>query len=192
MPPDDIALVMEAYRLSKSAHKGQMRESGERYFEHPKEVALILIENGVTDRDIIITALIHDCSEDVFIFGSVQQAPTNIARQFGTRVAGFVDKLTKRPCEPTKRKIRDIAYHENIQNAELEVRLVKIADRTHNIKNLNACAQEKQERYRAETKKYFVPLAESVLATCPKIADALLLECERQGIIPIRDYFAIS
>lgn len=69
--------IMFAYTLAKAALKTQQRESGERSFEHAREVALILLSElkkvngvGITDPDIIEAALLHDTLEDTSIFGS--------------------------------------------------------------------------------------------------------------------------
>ena len=75
MSPDNLKLVMKAYRMSKYGHRGQKRDSGERYFEHPKTVALIIAgEFKIYDHEVISAALLHDDVEDSFIFGNNEEA----------------------------------------------------------------------------------------------------------------------
>ena len=177
MPPEDIDLVMEAYRMSKYAHKGQERDSGERYFEHPKEAALILIEFGVYDRDIIIAELNHDTVEDSFIYGNFEEAMTNFAKRFGVRAAKILRKVTKPPCEPEKKAIYNVIFLENLQTAHVEDKLAKLADRLHNMRNLASCTIEKQKRQLAETETYYLPLAKDVSPFFPQFQEELRKEC---------------
>ena len=180
MPPSDIELVMDAYRDSKILHgyKNQTRESGERYFEHPKAVALILMGLGICDRDMIIAALSHDVAEDCLVFGDTEKAIANIKKKFGERPASFVSDLTKRSCEPERKDVRDIAYHANLWRATVEVRIIKLADRLHNLRSLAACSAEKQQRYLAETETYFIPLAKDVAHLFPQFLKELRNECD--------------
>jgi len=68
---EDMRLIEYAYDLSKEAHRTHVRDSGERYFEHPREGALIIIDElKLYDRDLIIAFLLHDTGEDSPIFGN--------------------------------------------------------------------------------------------------------------------------
>ena len=67
MAPHLFELVMDAYRLSKYGHRGQKRDDGTRYFEHPRRVAKILLLWGIYDHEMLIAALLHDIKEDSHI-----------------------------------------------------------------------------------------------------------------------------
>ena len=91
--PEDFKNLEAAYQLAKygHGHHGQRRDSGERYFEHLRETALILVDElEVTDPDLVISALLHDILEDTFIL-DVQM----IGKIFGPRVELTVKTVTK-------------------------------------------------------------------------------------------------
>src|SRR5690349_9219191 len=93
--PSQVRLIMLGYRLSKHGHRGQMRDGGGRYFDHPREVSLILLRQGVYDHEVIITALLHDVMEDSFIL-----TWEDLEFIFGSRVCGLVKLVTKEPGLP--------------------------------------------------------------------------------------------
>lgn len=149
LPPETIQLVMFAYRLSKYGHMGQKRDSGLRYFEHPKRVALILMDElGIYNSDDIMAALLHDIEEDSFILEE-----QDIVRNFGEKVLEIVKILTRE--EPEERK----AYIRKIRKAEKTARIIKLSDRLDNLRELTWCTYEKQQRIVQETMLYFLPLA---------------------------------
>jgi hypothetical protein len=105
---EDRETIMHAYDLSKIAHRNIYRDSGERYFEHPRQVALILMDEcKISNPAIISTALLHDAMEDTILFGSYQRLPytewVKIARfrigntfgKYGEQVADMIIALTK-------------------------------------------------------------------------------------------------
>ncbi len=165
MTPENAKLVMKAYRLSKAGHREQEREDGTRYFEHPKAVALIIIkEFEIYDYEVIITALLHDEVEDTFIFGAGEEAFETIRDDFGKRVESFVRLLSKPPCEESKKAQRDCEYYNNLFSAPLEPRILKIADRIHNLRTLRYCDLQKQDRKLLETSVCVWRIAESIAA----------------------------
>jgi (p)ppGpp synthase/HD superfamily hydrolase len=90
--PDLIDQIMLAYKLAKYAHKGQERDNGERYFDHPKRVARLLIQEWeIYDHQMIIAALLHDIVEDTFMLDT-----DDIGVIFGERVSVLVDAVSKR------------------------------------------------------------------------------------------------
>ncbi len=145
-----------AYIFSYYAHLDQLRESGERYFEHPKAVALILIcELQITQPDLIILALLHDVREDSSLLTSLR-----VKINFGSKVARWLDILTKQA---------GIDYHERLATeAGWQVLFVKLADRLHNQRTLGACDHAKRQRKRAETREHYLPLADKLLELAPK------------------------
>jgi GTP diphosphokinase / guanosine-3',5'-bis(diphosphate) 3'-diphosphatase len=132
----ELRRVMRAYKLAKYGHKDQLREDGERYFEHPKAVALILIQElRIIDADTIIAALMHDLQEDSFILSW-----EDIEDIFGKDVSRYVRAVTKEPNKD---------YLGNLLEAPTPALFVKLADRLHNLRTLGACRPEKQLKKRA-------------------------------------------
>ncbi len=148
LSPSDFRKVMLAYRLSKYGHRNQMRETGERYFEHPKAVALILIQElKLQDRaDIITTALLHDLQEDTFLLEW-----DDIEFIFGENVVRSVRALTKEEEKP---------YHEQLESAPADVLLVKLSDRLHNLRTLGGCTDKKKQKQLIETREKYIPLVD--------------------------------
>jgi GTP pyrophosphokinase len=151
----ELRRVMLAYKLAKYGHKDQRREDGERYFEHPKAVALILIQElKLFDADTIIAALMHDLQEDSFILDW-----DDIEDLFGKDVARYVRAVTK---EPNKN------YLENLLEAPTPALFVKLADRLHNLRTLGACRREKQLKQIKETREKYMLLAEELRRRLPQ------------------------
>ena len=168
--PRELDFIMLAYRLSKYGHRDQIRDSGERYFEHPKAVALILIDElQIYDAEMIIAALWHDLKEDK----PWMLEWKDIELIFGARVRELVHMLTKEPESSTKEKVE---YLERIAVAGEDVRFIKLADRLHNVRTLSSCPSKKQARYLKETREFFIPLAH---ATHPYLAEQIEKECAK-------------
>lgn len=164
MTPDNFDLVMDAYNFVKRGHATQKRDVGERYFEHPKRVALILIrEWNIYDHEMIIAALLHDIVEDTYLFGSEEVAFERIQRHFTKRVAELVHFVTKQKVPYEQRNERNCSYFERIQHASREPRLLKLADRLDNIRDLTSWLPERKLRYVEETEIYCFPMVQSLL-----------------------------
>lgn len=161
----DFKKLQRAYWLSKEVHRTQERETGERYFEHPRRVAIILIKRGVTDIDVIAAALLHDAVEDTF-------TPMEIYYDlFGKSVWDMIFTLSKKipAFHPITGEVIGWAKKETrgyYGKIALEpqpfFRMIKCADR---IDNLRTCAnwdQDRKDRYIAETKEFLLPLAEAL------------------------------
>lgn len=163
MRPDDVELVMEAYGDAKTGHgyEQQVRDNGERYFEHPRRVALILMrELGIYDPDMIISALLHDIVEDTYSFGARDEAYAKIQRRYNKRVATFVLALSKEPCQDPEEKIaRDHRYFEGITSEGPKTMILKLADRLDNLRDLDQCTVEKKRHYAQETRAHILPMA---------------------------------
>ena len=137
--PSLIDLIRLAYKLAKYAHAVQTRKSnGERYFEHPRRVARILIEEwNIYDHEMIITALLHDVVEDAWML-----ATNDIRTIFGDNVANMVDLLTKPAVDEGYRS--KVKYAEKLLFAGCERTLVvKTADIISNLRELVLCDEEK-------------------------------------------------
>lgn len=160
-----------AYWLSKNAHRIQKRDSGERYFNHPRGVAVILLtEFGESNFEEQIAALLHDVDEDQFMPADMIHA------LFGTEIADAIDLLSKftivyrRQGVIEKIKKDSTKYYEELTKAPLKVRRVKVADRLHNLRTCAVWPAERRQKYVLETEKFILPIAHSI---SPQIANLI-------------------
>ncbi|MBU0981919.1 RelA/SpoT family protein [Patescibacteria group bacterium] len=157
LPDVNLDRVRRAYFLTKEAHEGQYRMSGEPYISHPIETVKILVCLKV-DEDTIIAGMLHDVPEDTKIKIS------DVEKAFGKHVAKLVDAVTKLSKVHYKYSM-DERQVQSLQKMVLEtaedvrVILVKLADRLHNIQTLQYLRPEKQQRIAKETMEIFAPLA---------------------------------
>ncbi|RMF14843.1 MAG: bifunctional (p)ppGpp synthetase/guanosine-3',5'-bis(diphosphate) 3'-pyrophosphohydrolase [Gammaproteobacteria bacterium] len=157
--PSQINLVKRAYYYAEQAHEGQYRKSGEPYVQHPLAVANLLAELGL-DHETLAAAMLHDVIEDTGIPKSA------IVRQFGETVAHLVDgvsKLTKVE-DRTRAERQADNYFKMIRatSTDLRVIVVKLADRLHNMRTLDAMKKSKQREKAEETLQVFAPWARAL------------------------------
>lgn len=175
--PADMEKLDYAYDMAKYGHRNQIRESGARYFEHIRATALILVDElGITDLDMIIAALLHDMLEDNFLLTS-----NRIKVTFGERVATLVSAITKPAKGDSRFESNDERhqwYFEQIRNASLEAKIIKLADRLQNIRTLSSCPSNKQIAKINETKEVYLPLIADIAKEYPKKASYLLTQLE--------------
>jgi guanosine-3',5'-bis(diphosphate) 3'-pyrophosphohydrolase len=156
-PDPDLDLVKKAYVYSAKVHTGQLRKTGEPYLVHPLEVAGILAELKL-DESSIVTGLLHDTIEDTLA------TKDEIAELFGGDIADLVDGVTKL-SQFTAANTQEEKQAENFRkmvvamSKDIRVLLVKLADRTHNMRTLEAMKPESQERIARETLDIYAPLA---------------------------------
>ncbi len=152
----DLELIKKAYIFSGVVHQGQTRMTGEPYLNHPLEVADILTRFKM-DAAAIATGLLHDTVEDT------HTTIDKIKELFGPEVSGLVDGLTKISRITFERKEDHEA--ENFRKMvlamgkDIRVILIKLADRLHNMRTLDALPQEKQRKISNETIDIYAPLA---------------------------------
>ncbi len=189
LPEETLEIIDFAYDLSKTAHSKQYRDSGERYFEHLRSVALILIgECKILDPEMIIAALHHDAIEDTAIFGDrstpfsqwKKKAEFRLGKVFNPETANMVITLTKPKADGVEikddKEAHDI-YINNLKNTDdLRIILIKMADRLHNLRTLPGTAPEKQRRIVKETEEVYFPLFERALDEYPEQVTYLLDE----------------
>ncbi len=172
--------IEKAYNFAKDGFRGKTRESGERYFEHIRAVALIQIDYlRIKDFELIITALLHDIVEDVPSW-TIERVET----EFGSRVALLVEYLTKPPKTGifAKEQCEQI-YHGRFRSAPRDFFLVKLPDRLHNLITLWSCPKEKIKRKIEETKLYYLLYAEKELILLHELEEAIF-NLEQNKILP--------
>lgn len=158
-PKADFKIIENAFNLSKKAHKGQKRASGEPYFSHPIEVARILMDLNV-DSATICAALLHDVIEDTKI--TYEQ----LSKELNKEIADIVDGLTH--IEKIKFESREEYTNKNIRKVllasskDIRVILIKLADRLHNMQTLKYVHHEDQKRTAQITLDIFSPIAEKL------------------------------
>ena len=152
----DLALIRRAYEICVSAHKGQFRKSSEEYYIHPLQVAKTIVGLGM-DSESIAAALLHDVVEDTEI--SIEQ----IKQKFGEEVALLVDGVTK--IGRIQYVSREQAQAESLRKMliamgkDIRVIVIKLADRLHNMRTLDALAEYKQLEKSLETIEVYAPIA---------------------------------
>lgn len=156
LPPEQVTQIQQAYVIARDAHAPQMRSSGEPYITHPVAVASILAEMRM-DHETIMASLLHDVIEDT------SYNRDDLAQLFGYTVAELVQGVSKLD----KVKFKDYKEFEvtNLQKMfmamtqDIRVILIKLADRTHNMRTLGALRPDKRRRIAKETLELYAPIA---------------------------------
>jgi RelA/SpoT family (p)ppGpp synthetase len=152
----EVALVRDAYRFSDQAHLGQFRSSGSPYISHPISVAEICA-GWKLDVDAIRAALLHDVMEDQDI------AKQELLEKFGSDVAELVDGLSKldRLEFASKAQQQAESFRKMLLAMARDIRviLIKLADRLHNMRTLDAVNPDKRRRIARETLDIYAPIA---------------------------------
>jgi GTP diphosphokinase / guanosine-3',5'-bis(diphosphate) 3'-diphosphatase len=152
----DLKLVREAYKFSDAAHLGQFRTSGQPYITHPIAVAG-LCADWKLDAQAIMAALMHDTIEDQGVTKS------ELIEKFGAPTADLVDGLTK--LDKLHFSTREESQAESFRKMllamarDVRVILIKLADRLHNMRTMQAMARDKRERIARETHEIYAPIA---------------------------------
>ena len=156
MTPTDVDNVRRAYRFADEAHLGQLRNSGEPYITHPIAVAQQCAEWKL-DAQALMAALLHDAIEDCGV------TKPELLERFGAPVAELVDGLTK--LEKLEFKTREENQSESFRKMllamarDVRVILIKLADRTHNMRTLGDTPRAKWARISRETLDIYCPIA---------------------------------
>lgn len=154
---DEFDMVVKAFEFANKAHYGVRRRSGEPYIIHPISVAKIVVNEIGLGCKSIVAALLHDVVEDT------DYTVEDISHLFGDKIASLVDGLTK------IKSALDIDS-ENLQaenfkkilltlNEDTRIILIKMADRLHNLRTIDAMPVHKKEKILSETMYIFIPLA---------------------------------
>ncbi len=153
---EEVEQVRRAYRLADEAHLGQLRSSGEPYITHPIAVAAQCAQWKL-DAQALMAALLHDVLEDCGI------VKTELIEKFGPTVAELVDGLTKldKLQFDTREENQAESFRKMLLAMARDVRviLIKLADRSHNMRTLSDMPVEKWRRIASETLDIYVPIA---------------------------------
>ena len=176
---EELRKIYDAYWLSKVTHRGQFRDDGTRYFEHPKDVAAILFkECGIYDPNMIIVLLLHDAFEDTYL-------PKDVVETiFGDYVYTHIQLLSKSvkvlieatgELKETKKRLN---YYLEIANGGDQLIAEKTCDRIGNLRTMGIWSVEKREAYIKESEEILLPMISKT--RYPQIALLLQLEIEKQ------------
>ncbi len=171
LPAERIDAIREAFDTAERAHEGQFRKSGDPYICHPLETALILTDIEMLDAPTLQAALLHDVVEDS------PMTLDEMREGFGAEIAELVDGVTKlsrlaaQPQQSTGGEAAAQASHASVYQAEslrkmflamaqdVRVVLIKLADRLHNMRTLDALPPAHRHRIALETRDIYAPLA---------------------------------
>ena len=156
LPAAEVRRIREAYRFSDHAHLGQFRSSGEPYISHPIAVAEVCA-GWKLEAESLMAALLHDVMEDSGI------TKPELAERFGQQVADLVDGLSKldRVEFTSKEQQQAESFRKMLLAMARDVRviLIKLADRLHNMRTLDAVEPAKRRRIALETAEIYAPIA---------------------------------
>jgi len=156
LPPEDVERVQAAYDFAFQAHEGQRRRSGQPYITHPVAVADLLADLRL-DAQTLMAAILHDVMEDT------PTVKDEITTRFGAEVAELVDGVSK--LDQIQFKSRAEAQAESFRKMllamvrDIRVIMVKLADRTHNMRTLGAMPPAKRRAIARETLEIYAPIA---------------------------------
>jgi GTP pyrophosphokinase len=156
LSPEDLEKVRQAYRFADEAHLGQLRNNGEPYITHPIAVATQCAEWKI-DAQALMAALLHDALEDCGV------TKAELIVRFGSPVAELVDGLTK--LDKLQFNTREENQAESFRKMllamarDVRVILIKLADRSHNMRTLGDVPRSKWSRIASETIDIYAPIA---------------------------------
>ncbi len=172
--PKDVHLIDKMYRYAKYGHRNQVRDNGRRYFDHPKECAIIAMkEFNISDWRTLAVLLGHDLQEDSFLVDS-----KDLEINFGTDVALDIRVLSKIPKEGYLDRLKLFGSTTSW--------IAKLCDRLHNLRTLDGCTVEKRVKQINETKQHYIWFADHLPTKVssqstwlgPAFKDKILEACE--------------
>ncbi|MBN1346982.1 MAG: bifunctional (p)ppGpp synthetase/guanosine-3',5'-bis(diphosphate) 3'-pyrophosphohydrolase [Phycisphaerae bacterium] len=138
-------LVTRARAFCRKAHEGQTRDNGEDYATHPIAVADILRDRGVEEPNVLAAALLHDVIEDTAITAE------RLDQEFGSDVAGLVRELTNEGYPGRTREQKQQGLIDEAKRMSDEAKLIKLADRLHNLSQMDVWEHDRKQRYARES-----------------------------------------
>ena len=159
LPPEKLSIIEESYKFASEKHEGQVRLSGDPFMEHPLQTAFILAELQL-DSSSLAAALLHDIPEDTGL------PIEDVAAKFGPEIAKLVDGTTKLgKVSLASGSVTGATQAENLRKMlvamaeDLRVVFIKLADRLHNMRTLDALPKDRQLKNAQETLEIYAPLA---------------------------------
>ncbi|EOD00658.1 RelA/SpoT family protein [Caldisalinibacter kiritimatiensis] len=155
-PSGNLQMIIKAYNFAERAHEGQVRNSGERFFVHPYNVAMILADLNM-DIATIAAGLLHDVLEDT------ELTFEKLLEEFGLEIANMVEGVTK--LKKLKYRSKQERQAENLRkmviamSKDIRVIIIKLADRLHNIRTLEYMSESKKKEKALETLEIYAPIA---------------------------------
>lgn len=156
-PSADFPQIDKAFRYADTHHNGQLRKDGSPFVTHPLAVAQIIAEELRLDSESIEAALMHDCIEDT------SATYAEIAKEFSPAVADLVEGVSK--LTRVQYASKEEEQMENLRKMlmamakDIRVILIKLADRTHNMRTMEYQTAEKQRQKSLETMEIYAPIA---------------------------------
>jgi (p)ppGpp synthase/HD superfamily hydrolase len=185
----DRVVINRALALAEEVHHKHYRKPSKsdpyvkpKFIAHPMRVALILIEElGIKERDILVAALLHDVVED----SSWKITTHDLEKKFNRSIALMVSIVTRpAPDENIARELQLLTYHERIEQANVYARVIKLAERLDNLRDLKDMDEpDFQKTYLVETWQIYVPIAantdkvlhEKLVKICRQMEEALTI-----------------
>ena len=181
-PRGDVRVVRRAYEIAERMHRGQMRKSGEPYITHPLAVADILAHLGM-DTTTLVAALLHDTVEDT------DYDLRTLKHDFGPEVALLVDGVTKldKAYFGADAEIETIRKMLVKASQDVRVLIIKLADRLHNMRTLDARSPASRVRIARATQDVLVPLSDrlGIQSLKRQLEDAVLANLEPEAYADI-------
>lgn len=156
LPAESVLDIQRAFVVARDAHDGQMRSSGDPYITHPVAVAAILADMRM-DNETLMAALLHDVIEDTPV------SKEELSELFGETVADLVEGVSK--LDKIQFSSKQEAQAENFRKmmmamvGDIRVILIKLSDRTHNMRTLGSLRPQKRRRIALETLEIYAPIA---------------------------------
>lgn len=152
---EDMLRIRAAYDLASSAHRDQLRKTGEPYIIHPIAVARIVANELELGANPIMAAFLHDVVEDT------SYTLEDIRQRFGDDVAFLVGVVTKQKREGNEQSKQIDNFRQMLASVHYDIHalLIKLADRLHNMRTLSSMRPDKQMKIAGETDYFYAPLA---------------------------------
>lgn len=164
----DFEVINKAIYWAKKYHGDQKRKSGEPFYSHPLEVAYVISEYKLK-TEVIVASILHDIVEDTEVTARMIQGT------FGGRIAEMVDMLTRDRPDGSKLSVEQV-LNNAYEREDYEVLLIKLGDRLHNIRTVEAKSREKIQKTFDQTIDFFITLA--VFLEAPEIETQLFSICQ--------------
>jgi GTP pyrophosphokinase len=186
-PHSDVAALRRSYTIAERMHRGQLRKSGQPYITHPLAVAQILADLGM-DTTTLVAALLHDTVEDT------SYTLPALRDDFGAEVALLVDGVTKfdKVFYGADAEVETIRKMLVKAGQDVRVLVIKLADRLHNMRTIDARSTASRTRIAKATRDVLVPLCDrlGIQALKRELEDTVLWALDPDGFEEVRQHVA--